>query len=79
MKSLADVVGASGLSGYAELALLVFFITFIAVGIRALTADRAAMDHAARLPLDDDRIADAFRASPDADARDPRPADARDD
>jgi cbb3-type cytochrome oxidase subunit 3 len=54
MKSIADVVGASGLSGYAEIALLIFFAVFVAVGLRAVTTNRAALDHAARLPLDDD-------------------------
>ena len=54
MKSIADVVGASGLSGYAEIALLLFFAVFVAVAIRAMTANRAALDRAARLPLDED-------------------------
>jgi cbb3-type cytochrome oxidase subunit 3 len=54
MKSIADVVAASGLAGYAEVALLLFFAVFLAVSIRALATNRAALDHAARLPLDDD-------------------------
>ena len=54
MKSIADVVGASGLAGYAEVALLIFFVVFVAVGLRTLMTNQAALDHAAHLPLDDD-------------------------
>lgn len=56
MKSIADVVGAAGLAGYAEVALLLFFLVFVVVGIRALTADRAFIEHASRMPLEDDRV-----------------------
>jgi cbb3-type cytochrome oxidase subunit 3 len=54
MKSIADVVSASGLAGYAEIALVIFFVVFLAIGIRALATNRAAFDRAASLPLDDD-------------------------
>jgi cbb3-type cytochrome oxidase subunit 3 len=54
MKSISDVVGASGLSHYAEIALLIFFGVFLVVGLRALFSNRAAMERAARLPLEDD-------------------------
>jgi cbb3-type cytochrome oxidase subunit 3 len=54
MKSIADVVSASGLAGYAEIALVIFFAVFLVVGVRALWGNRSALDHAARLPLDDD-------------------------
>jgi len=54
MKSIADVVGASGLAGYAEVALLLFFLVFVVVGVRALTTDRAFIDRAANLPLEDE-------------------------
>jgi hypothetical protein len=53
MKSIADVVSASGLTGYAEVALVMFFVVFLVVGIRAMATNRAALDRAARLPLDD--------------------------
>jgi len=53
MKSLADVVSASGLAGYAEVALIIFFVAFIAVGVRALVTNRAALERGARLPFDD--------------------------
>lgn len=56
MKSISDVVGASGLSHYAEVALVIFFGVFLVVGIRAVFSNRAAMDHAAHLPLEDDSI-----------------------
>jgi hypothetical protein len=54
MKSIADVVSASGLAGYAEVALVIFFVTFVAIGIRALAMSRATLDRAANLPLDDE-------------------------
>jgi cbb3-type cytochrome oxidase subunit 3 len=54
MKSIADVVGASGLAGYAEVALLLFFLVFVVVSVRALATNRAAIERAARLPLDDE-------------------------
>ena len=54
MKSIADVVGASGLAGYAEVALLLFFLVFVVVSVRALSTNRAVIERAARLPLDDD-------------------------
>ena len=69
MKSIADVVAGSGLAGYAEVALLLFFAVFLAVAVRAIGSDRAALDHAARLPLDDDTPSSAH-TSPALDARD---------
>ena len=54
MKSISDVVGAAGLAGYAEIALLIFFVVFVVVGVRALATNRAALDRAARMPLEDD-------------------------
>jgi len=53
MKSIADVVGASGLAFYAEVALAIFFVVFVAVGLRLLVPSRQ-WDHVARLPLEDD-------------------------
>jgi hypothetical protein len=57
MKSLSDVVGSAGLQGYAEVALLIFFVVFVLVALRALTMRSRDLDHVARLPLDDDRPA----------------------
>jgi cbb3-type cytochrome oxidase subunit 3 len=53
MKSIADVVAASGLAFYAEVALAIFFLVFVAIGLRLLGHSQQ-WDHAARLPLDDD-------------------------
>lgn len=53
MKSIADVVGASGLAFYAEVALAIFFIVFVAVGLRLLAPTRQ-WEHVANLPLEDD-------------------------
>ena len=63
MKSIADVVSASGLAGYAEIALVIFFAAFLAVGIRALMTNRASFDRAANLPLDDDSASAAIHSS----------------
>ena len=54
MKSLSDVVGAAGLQGYAEVALIIFFAVFVAVALRVLATRRRDLDHVARLPLEDD-------------------------
>ena len=54
MKSLSDIVGASGLHGYAEVALIIFFVVFVAVVVRVMSTRRQDLDRAARLPLDDD-------------------------
>ena len=54
MKSLSDVVGGSGLQGWAELALIIFVAVFIAVVLRVIVARDRELDRAARLPLDDD-------------------------
>jgi cbb3-type cytochrome oxidase subunit 3 len=51
---LSDVVGGAGLSVYADIALLIFFVVFLAVVMRVAFATRAQMDQAARLPFDDE-------------------------
>lgn len=51
---LSDVVSGAGLSSFAEIALLIFLGVFIAVALRAFLSPRAAMDHAARMPLEDE-------------------------
>jgi len=53
MKSIADVVGASGLAFYAEVALAIFFIVFVAVGLRLLAPSRQ-WERMANLPLEDE-------------------------
>ena len=54
MKSLSDVVGAAGLHTYAEIALIIFFVVFVLVVVRALMTRSRDLEHVARLPLDDD-------------------------
>lgn len=54
MKSLSDVVAASGLAQYAEIALVIFFVVFMAIALRVLFMKRTDLDRMSRLPLDDD-------------------------
>jgi cbb3-type cytochrome oxidase subunit 3 len=58
---LSDVMSNAGLSRYAEVALVLFLIAFVAVVVRVMRPSRRAeMDRAARLPLeDDDSVGDA--------------------
>ncbi len=53
MKSIADVVSGAGLAGYAEIALLIFFAVFVAIGLRVLFSRRKTFAREAMLPLDD--------------------------
>ncbi len=62
MKSISDVVGASGLAGYAEIALIIFFAVFMAVLIRVVFSRSRSWEHAAHLPLDDDSHPEPFAA-----------------
>jgi hypothetical protein len=50
---LSDVVSGSGLALYAEIALLIFFIVFVVIGLGLLLRRNADHDVAARMPLDD--------------------------
>jgi cbb3-type cytochrome oxidase subunit 3 len=54
MKSLTDVVSGSGLSGYAEIALIIFFGVFVAIALRLMLSKSRAYSDAARLPLEDE-------------------------
>ena len=66
---LSDVMGHAGLSGYAEVALILFLAAFIAVVIRTLRpGNREEMEALSRLPLEDDRGAASSRISGDRDA-----------
>jgi hypothetical protein len=58
MKSLSDVVGASGLHGYAEVALVIFFAVFVAVLLRVTLSRRDELDRLSRLPLEDESNSD---------------------
>ena len=64
MKSISDVVGASGLAGYAEIALIIFFAVFMAVLIRVVFSRGRSWERAARLPLDDERGHGEGKADP---------------
>lgn len=51
---LSDIMSNSGLSMYAEVALVLFLGVFIAIAIRTFLPSRQrTLDEAARLPLDD--------------------------
>ena len=54
MKSLTDVVSGAGLAGYAEIALLIFFLVFVAVGLRTLFSSKKTFADAAHMPFDDE-------------------------
>jgi cbb3-type cytochrome oxidase subunit 3 len=47
-------MGRAGLSIYAEIALVLFLLVFVAVVIRIFTARRADMERRARMPLEDE-------------------------
>lgn len=53
MKSISDVVSGAGLAGYAEIALIIFFLVFVAIGLRVLFARKTSFAHEAQLPLDE--------------------------
>jgi len=54
VRSIADVVGASGLSGYAIVALILFFLAFVVVLGSVLSPSRSSYyERAGRIPLDD--------------------------
>jgi cbb3-type cytochrome oxidase subunit 3 len=55
MKSLTDVVSGAGLSGYAEIALVIFLIAFIGVVISLFLPGRQrTYEHLRQLPMDRD-------------------------
>lgn len=53
MKSISDVVSGAGLAGYAEVALIIFFLVFVVIGLRVLFSRKSSFTHQAHLPLDD--------------------------
>ena len=61
MKSLSDVVGASGLASYAEIALIIFFVVFVAIVLRVVFTKKKDLEHVSRLPLDDEPSASPAR------------------
>lgn len=53
--SLTEIMSAAGLSGYAEVALVLFFVAFILIVWRIFMPSRQReFDRAATLPLDED-------------------------
>ena len=53
MKSLSDVVSGAGLSGYAEIALVIFLIAFIGIVISLLApSKRLTYERMRHLPID---------------------------
>lgn len=53
---LSDIMSGAGLSIYAQIALVIFLATFIAIVIRTFAPSRnREMDELARLPLEDER------------------------
>lgn len=61
---LSDVVSGAGLAIYAEIALVIFLVVFLIVGIRALVSRNAEFEHASQLPFDDGtRVSDAHPSS----------------
>lgn len=52
---LSDIMGYADLSVYAEIALVIFLLVFVALSVRLfLPGQDAELRDAARLPLDDD-------------------------
>jgi len=56
MNPLADVVGASGLHVFAEIALVLFLIAFGSIVTQLLTARGSSLERVAQLPLEDDVV-----------------------
>jgi cbb3-type cytochrome oxidase subunit 3 len=52
---LSDIMSAAGLSSWAELGLVVSFVTFTGVALWVLLRRSASWDRARYLPLEDDR------------------------
>ena len=53
---LSDIMSHAGLSGYAQVALVIFFGAFIAIVVRLFRPGRREeFERDARLPLDDER------------------------
>jgi cbb3-type cytochrome oxidase subunit 3 len=62
MKSLTDVVSGAGLSGYAEIALVIFLIAFIGVVISLFLPSRQrTFERMRRLPIERDSSEPASR------------------
>lgn len=52
---LSDIMSNAGLAGYAEVALILFLLAFLGIVIATFRpGNRAAMDAAGRMPIEDD-------------------------
>jgi heme exporter protein D len=66
----ADFAAAAGLAFYAEVALGLFLVAFVAVAVSLLTANQAKeMERRRRLPLGDDALVDIIA---EGSAKEPR-------
>jgi len=54
MNPIADIVSASNLHVFAEIALVLFLIAFGTIVTQLLSARKSSIDYAAGLPLQDD-------------------------
>jgi hypothetical protein len=52
--SLSDIMGAAGLSSWAELGLIISFVTFVGIVAYVFLRRKASWDHARHLPLEGD-------------------------
>ena len=48
-----DVMETAGLEMFAEIAIVIFFVTFTIIVIRALLMRKSKIEHAKNLPLDE--------------------------
>ena len=51
--SLRDIVSNAGLTAYAEIALVIFFLVFVGIVLYVVLKRKSAWEHARHLPLDD--------------------------
>lgn len=58
---LSDIMSRAGLSGWAELALVIFFAVFVGIVIYVVARRRGAWERARHLPLDDGHDGDSMR------------------
>lgn len=50
---LSDIMSQMGLASYAEVGLVIFFLTFLAVGIRVMRTSKETASNYAQIPLED--------------------------
>ena len=62
---LSDIMSAAGLEIYAEVALVIFLVVWLAATVRTfLRGSSAEYDAAGRLPFDDGLLAETIATSP---------------